>query len=124
MVDMGSQPTYIWQNGEIKPFADAKVHVLANAVFTGASVFEGIRGYWSSDHGELYLFRLVDHYRRLVESARSMRIGLPYPPEGYPGYLQALIRANEQRTDVHILHTLSVEGVGPSFHASPGRPGL
>ena len=86
--------------------------MFSNAVFNGASVFEGLRGYWNERQGELYCFRLPEHYRRLRESAKLMRLALPYPPDEYPHYVRELIRANDFRTDVHVLHMLSVEGFG------------
>lgn len=103
---------YVWQNGRVKPFAEATIHVLSNAVFAAASVFEGLRGYWNEEQGELYLFRLAAHSERLRESAHLMRFALPYPPEEYAGYIRDLVQANEFKTDIHMLQTISVEGFG------------
>lgn len=58
MADL-SAVKYIWQNGRVKPFAEATLHVLSNAVFTASSVYEGLRGYWNADREEIYCFRLL-----------------------------------------------------------------
>ena len=52
-------PDHIWQNGHIKPWADATVHVMAHALHYGSSVFEGIRSY-ETPNGPA-IFRLSDH---------------------------------------------------------------
>ena len=60
----------IWLNGKIVPLDDAKCNVLSPSFQFGANVFEGIRGYWSEKKEELYIFRLYDHYSRLLRSIR------------------------------------------------------
>ncbi|MFQ5348529.1 MAG: branched-chain amino acid transaminase [Rhodothalassiaceae bacterium] len=74
---MAITPTdYIWMNGELVPWADAKVHVLSHALHYGTAVFEGIRSYetpWGAR-----LFRLGDHIDRLYHSGRVYGIDLPY----------------------------------------------
>jgi branched-chain amino acid aminotransferase len=62
----------IWHNGRFIPWADAKIHVLAHVVSYGTSVFEGIRCY--STPGGPAVFRLREHVRRLIESAKIYRM--------------------------------------------------
>ncbi|RZJ43656.1 MAG: branched-chain amino acid transaminase [Brevundimonas sp.] len=66
----------IWVNGELTPWADAKVHVMSHALHYGTSVFEGIRVY-DTPNGPCG-FRLTDHVRRLFDSARMYHFQLPY----------------------------------------------
>lgn len=42
---MTKKADYIWFNGEMVPWADAKVHVMSHALHYGTSVFEGVRCY-------------------------------------------------------------------------------
>lgn len=70
---------WIWHNGELIPWHDAKVHVLSAAVQFGSSVFEGIRCYATADGPAV--FRLREHLRRLQDSCRIYRIPLPYSVE-------------------------------------------
>ena len=73
---MHQYPEWIWQNGAIKPWAQATTHVMAHALHYGSSVFEGIRSYETPD-GPV-IFRLGDHIRRLFASARIYEMQIPY----------------------------------------------
>ncbi|NVJ61227.1 MAG: branched-chain amino acid transaminase [Gammaproteobacteria bacterium] len=70
------QPDYIWFNGNIVHWHDAKVHVLSHAIHYGSSVFEGIRCYETGDG--LAIFRLKDHIKRLYDSAKIYRMEIPF----------------------------------------------
>lgn len=67
---------YIWFNGEIMPWQDAKVHVMSHALHYGSSVFEGVRAY--NTHQGPAIFRLQEHTRRLFDSAKIYRMEIPY----------------------------------------------
>ncbi len=67
---------WIWHNGKLVSWADAKVHVLTHALHYGSSVFEGIRVY--PTHLGAAVFRLRAHTRRLLESAKIHRIDVPW----------------------------------------------
>jgi branched-chain amino acid aminotransferase len=67
---------FIWFNGNMVPWADAKVHVLSHALHYGSSVFEGIRVYETPSGSRV--FRLRDHMTRMYNSARLYRIDIPY----------------------------------------------
>jgi branched-chain amino acid aminotransferase len=62
----------IWHNGKLIAWDDAKIHVLSHVVSYGSSVFEGIRCY-ETPAGPA-IFRLREHVRRLIESAKIYRI--------------------------------------------------
>jgi branched-chain amino acid aminotransferase len=66
----------IWFNGELVPWDAAQIHVLSHVVHYGSSVFEGIRCYNTSKGPAV--FRLQDHMRRLLESAKIYRMEIPY----------------------------------------------
>jgi hypothetical protein len=77
---------FIFQNGEIIPFGDAKVHALNTAMKLASSIYDAWRGYWNSEHGELYLFRLREHLERLQRSAKIVQMQLlPAPGVDRPG---------------------------------------
>ena len=67
---------WIWMNGEIVPWEDAKVHVLSHGLHYGTGVFEGIRCY-ATDRGPA-VFRHRDHLTRLAKSAELYYLPLPY----------------------------------------------
>ncbi|GBF25385.1 branched-chain-amino-acid aminotransferase [bacterium MnTg02] len=62
----------IWMNGEMVPWADAKLHVLSHALHYASSVFEGERVYG----GEI--FKLTEHSQRLHNSAKILDFEIPY----------------------------------------------
>jgi branched-chain amino acid aminotransferase len=67
---------WIWHNGKLVPWHEARVHVLAHALHYGSSVFEGIRVY-ATPAGSRY-FRLGAHTERLLASAKIHRIAVPW----------------------------------------------
>lgn len=66
----------VWRNGEFIDWKDATVHACAHALHYGSSVFEGIRAY--DVGGQAGIFRLEDHCRRLIDSARIYRMELKF----------------------------------------------
>ncbi|MFN3597811.1 MAG: branched-chain amino acid transaminase [Rubricoccaceae bacterium] len=66
----------IWFNGTLVPYEDATIHVLSHVVHYGSSVFEGVRCY-DTARGPA-VFRLREHMRRLVDSAKIHRMEIPY----------------------------------------------
>ncbi|HWE47213.1 MAG TPA: branched-chain amino acid transaminase [Caulobacteraceae bacterium] len=84
--------SYIWLNGEITPWADAKVHVMSHALHYGTSVFEGVRVY-DTPNGPCG-FRLTDHIRRLADSARIYGFEPPFTTGEIVEACKAVVRAN------------------------------
>ena len=70
---------FIWSNGEMIPWENATVHVMAHALHYGSSVFEGMRCY-DTPAGPA-IFRLDAHIRRLFDSAKLYRIEVPFSPD-------------------------------------------
>ena len=67
---------HIWCNGNLIPWDDAKLHVMAHVINYGSSVFEGIRCY-HTEKGPA-VFRLRDHMQRLLDSAKVYRMETDY----------------------------------------------
>ena len=86
----------IWINGELTPWADAKIHVMSHALHYGTSVFEGIRVY-DTPNGPCG-FRLREHVRRLFDSARIYHIQLPYTEDELVAACQSVVRAEGLRS--------------------------
>lgn len=106
------KPKYVWMDGKIIPFDEAKLHISSPAVRYGFNVFEGLRSYWNENKKELYSFRLRDHYRRLFESAKIMRFKVNYTMDECQKFLIELLHENQFREDVHIRHMLYLGGFG------------
>jgi branched-chain amino acid aminotransferase len=82
----------IWMNGKQVPWDEARVHVLTHALHYGSSIFEGMRCYATRQGSAV--FRMGDHYRRLVESCRVYRMEVPYSETELAAATLDLIRAN------------------------------
>ena len=82
----------IWVNGDLTPWADAKIHVMSHALHYGTSVFEGVRVYETPDGPRA--FRLTDHIRRLFDSARMYHFPLPYTEAELVAACKAVVREN------------------------------
>ena len=83
---------YIWFNGQLVNYADAKVHVLSHALHYGTAVFEGIRAY-STPKGPC-IFRLDEHIDRLFNSAKIYRFPVPYTKEQIKQACRSVIADN------------------------------
>jgi len=66
----------IWMNGSLVDWDKAQVHVLTHSLHYGTGVFEGIRAY-ETPRGTA-IFRLTDHMKRFVNSAKILGMGVPY----------------------------------------------
>ncbi|MEM6484703.1 MAG: branched-chain amino acid transaminase [Pseudomonadota bacterium] len=67
----------IWLDGEMVPWREAKVHVLTHTLHYGLGVFEGVRAYETPDRGTC-IFRLDAHTERLFNSAKILRMEMPF----------------------------------------------
>jgi branched-chain amino acid aminotransferase len=83
----------IWQNGQIIPWDQATVHVMAHALHYGSSVFEGIRVYKTPDGPAV--FRLTDHMHRFYDSAKIYRMPIGYEVDELIEVCKEIVRANE-----------------------------
>jgi branched-chain amino acid aminotransferase len=70
---------FIWFNGKLVPWDEAKIHVLTHTLHYGGGTFEGIRFYKTSQGSAI--FRLKDHVERLFYSANALKMPLKYTRE-------------------------------------------
>lgn len=111
-------PKYVFFNGKMVLYEDARVGVLTHALNYGTAVFGGIRGYWNDTEQQLFVFRPVDHYKRFLESAKLMRMQFPYTKEELAQQTIDLIRKHEYKQDVYVrpLAFYSDEIIGVRLH--------
>ncbi|MEM9593616.1 MAG: branched-chain amino acid transaminase [Acidobacteriota bacterium] len=100
--------TWTWMNGEWVRWDDATVHVSSHALHYGSSVFEGIRAYATADGPQI--FRLREHLQRLHDSARLLRMTLPYGVDELTEACVELVRRNGH--DACYLRPLAFRGPG------------
>lgn len=107
---------YVFLNGKFKPIDDAKISVKTHAFLYGTSVFEGIRTYWNDKDNQLYVFRMKEHYERILNSAKIMHMQTPYSVEELCNYTIELLKKNQHKTDAYIRPTIyksSAKKIGP-----------
>jgi branched-chain amino acid aminotransferase len=95
-------PNYAYFEGKIVPYAEAKVGVLTHALNYGTGAFGGVRGYWNPDEEQLFVFRPIDHYKRLLNSGKLLCAEVDHTPEDLRNITLELLRHEEYREDVYI----------------------
>jgi branched-chain amino acid aminotransferase len=115
---MGDRADWVWMDGEIVPWAEAKVHVSADTVLRGGNIFEGMRAYWSDAEQELFIFKNAEHLRRLRQSAKIMRMTITYSDAQLTEAFIALLRKNGFRDGVHF-RPVAYFGEGEAYGFEP-----
>ena len=93
MQDLADRDGWIWQNGELVPWREARVHVLTHTLHYGVGVFEGVRVY-DTPAGPQF-FRLTEHTDRLFDSAHILHIRIPWSKEDLLAAQRRVFAANE-----------------------------
>jgi branched-chain amino acid aminotransferase len=88
--------------GQIVPISEAKVSIMTHALHYGTSVFEGVRGNWNEEQGKLFVFRLREHYERMVRGCRIMMMDLPLTVDELCSVTVDLIQRCGYTEDVYI----------------------
>jgi len=84
----------IWMDGELVEWRDAKIHVLTHTLHYGCGAFEGVRAYKTADGGTA-IFRLQEHTERLFNSAKILRMKIPFSPEVVMEAQKSAVRENK-----------------------------
>ena len=100
---------YIWFDGKLTPWDQAQIHVLSHSLHYGSAIFEGIRAYKCSD-GTSAIFRLPEHCKRMVNSAKIIRMPLPYDAAALEKACIETVEAN--KLDQGYIRPLSFVGYG------------
>ena len=71
-------PFFAYFNKQFVPLEEAKLGVMTNALHYGTAIFEGIRGNWNSQQKQIYLFRLKEHFERMHNGCRVLKMEPPH----------------------------------------------
>ncbi|MHB1525738.1 MAG: branched-chain amino acid transaminase [Candidatus Dormibacteria bacterium] len=109
---------WVYFQGEMRRYRDCRVGPMTHALHYGTGCFEGIRAYWAESHHQLYLFRVQEHYERLRQSTKILKIGLPFGTDELVALTTDLLRRNQFHSDVYIrpLAYKSGEEIGVRLH--------
>ncbi len=86
----------IWLDGQLVDWRDAKIHVLTHTLHYGCGAFEGVRAY--DTVGGTAVFRLQEHTQRLFNSAKILRMAIPFTPEQVNEAQKEVVRANQLKS--------------------------
>ena len=90
---MADRDGKIWMDGQMVDWRDAKIHVLTHTLHYGCGAFEGVRAY-NTVNGPA-IFRLQEHTERLFNSAKILRMKMPFTPDQVNEAQKEVIRANK-----------------------------
>jgi branched-chain amino acid aminotransferase len=118
---MDINESIVFAEGDFRRYGDARVGLLTHGLNYGTGCFEGIRGYWQTDGGELYLLQLREHFERLHMSARILMMKLPYTIDELVAITVELCARNRFQENVYIRPLIykSAEDVGVRLSGVP-----
>jgi branched-chain amino acid aminotransferase len=93
---------YAYFRGNIVPVDEAKISIATHALQYGTGAFAGIRGYMDASGESINIFRLADHTKRLMDSAKLLRCELALDAAGAAGVIEDLTLKNNPLTDIYI----------------------
>ncbi|MBF0471901.1 MAG: branched-chain amino acid transaminase, partial [Gammaproteobacteria bacterium] len=91
-MSMDDRDGWIWLDGEMVPWREAKVHLLTHTLHYGMGVFEGVRAYHAAKGTAI--FRLQDHTKRLFNSAHIVGMKIPYDQDAINQVQLDVVREN------------------------------
>jgi len=95
-------PPYAFFQKQFMPLSEAKIGILTHALHYGTACFDGIRGNWDSEQERFCLFRVKDHYNRILNGCRILKINLPYSSDKLCQLTTELVRRSSYHEDVYI----------------------
>jgi branched-chain amino acid aminotransferase len=91
-MSMDDRDGKIWMDGALVEWRDARIHVLTHTLHYGCGAFEGVRAYDTA--GGTAIFRLREHTQRLFNSAKILRMQIPFSPEQVMEAQREVVRVN------------------------------
>ncbi len=95
-------PSYAYFHKKFVPLSEAKIGVMTHSLHYGTALFEGIRGNWNSEQKQLYIFRLKEHYQRLLNGCRLLNIDLPYTTDELCRITVELVEKCRFQEDIYV----------------------
>lgn len=110
--------SWVYLNGEVSRYADARLGLMTHGLHYGTGCIEGIRANWNAEHNQLYGFRMPEHYDRMRDSAKILRLSIPLSTPELCDITAELLRRNEAREDMYIrpIAFKGAEEIGVKVH--------
>ncbi len=111
-------PSCAYYKKQIIPLEEAKMGVMTHAFHYGTGVFEGIRGNWNKSKEQLYLFRLKEHFERMLDGCHALRINLTYSLSELSQITMDMVKKCAFREDIYVRPVAykSSEALGVRLH--------
>jgi branched-chain amino acid aminotransferase len=90
---MSDRDGKIWMDGQLVEWRDAKIHVLTHTLHYGCGAFEGVRAYETTSGTQI--FRLREHTERLFNSAKILRMQIPFSIDEVMQAQRTVVRENK-----------------------------
>lgn len=92
----------VFYQGEFMEERDVNISIRSKVFNYGLGCFEGIRAYWDDKNQQLYVFRMREHYERLLQSCKTLYMDLPYTVDELCDFTIELLRKNNFKTTTYI----------------------
>ncbi len=114
--------SYAYFRKQFVPLSEANLSVMTQCLHYGTAVFEGIRGNWNADEEQLYLFQLKEHYQRLLNGCRILKIDLPCTIDKLCQITVETVKRSRFKEDIYIrpMAYKSSEAIGVRLHNLDG----
>ena len=111
-------PPYAFFQKQFMPLAEAKIGILTHSFHYGTACFEGIRGNWDEKRNRFCIFRLKEHYERMLKGCRLLKISLPYSLDELCQLTVETVERSDYHEDVYIRPVAykSSEAIGVRLH--------
>ena len=90
----------VLMNGTYVGWKDARVHISTHALHYGTAVFEGLRGYYNEDKGQIFVVRLMEHVNRMYRNMRVLRLEILLTKRQFAEAIVDVVRVNKFTEDI------------------------
>lgn len=115
--------SYVFYEGNIVKESEVKISIRSKVFNYGLGCFEGIRAYFDEDSGQLYGFKLREHYTRFLQSCKSLNININYTVEDLSKATVELLKKNnfKQTTYIRPIAYKGADSIGPTLADDDNR---
>ena len=118
-LNTSDRPEFAVLNGDVVPWAEARISIMAPGFTFAAAVFEGLRAYWNAEEEQLYVFHLSEHLERLQFSMRVIELDEPPTSDEMATQTIECLQANNFREDTYIRVQTYVDDWGDMAATGP-----
>ena len=111
-------PQLAYFQEKFMPLSEANLNIMTNFMHYGTAVFEGIRGNWNEERKQIYLFRQKEHYERLLNGCKVLKMKVPYSLDELCKITLELVKRSGLQENVYIRPMVykSSEAMGVKLH--------